>query len=136
VELPATTMPFMDQEEIGTIQSKSGSGGFLSGEKRYAIVVLEGEKRGHTFPIDKPHVTIGRMQSDINLNDSEVSRQHALITIHGTEARLEDLGSTNGTYVGDSRVQQANLEDKSEFRVGNHQLMFVVSDRGDDVVSS
>jgi pSer/pThr/pTyr-binding forkhead associated (FHA) protein len=107
--------------------------GALAENKRYAVVVLEGKKAGEVFPLSKPSVTIGRVQCDINLDDTEASRQHALITIRGTEATLDDLGSTNGTYVGERRVKQSGLENGSEFRIGHHLLMFVVTDRGADL---
>jgi NAD-dependent SIR2 family protein deacetylase len=60
---------------------------------------------------------------------SDSKSQHAVIAIDGTSARLEDLGSTNGTFVGEKRIEQAALEDRSEFRVGTHQLLFVMADR-------
>jgi pSer/pThr/pTyr-binding forkhead associated (FHA) protein len=129
----ASTVPFDDPAAQATIQSHTGIGGVLAENKRYAVVVLEGKNPGEVFQLSNPSVTIGRIQCDIDLDDTEISRQHALITIRGTEATLEDLGSTNGTYVGDDRVQQAALENRSEFRVGNHRLMFVVADRGADL---
>ena len=62
------------------------------------------------IPIDKARVTIGRSGCDVVLDDTELSRQHALIAINGRSARLEDLGSTNG-------------------RIGVHELLFVMTDR-------
>ncbi len=133
LQLPSTTLPFEDPAVVATMESRPGSGGALVENKRYAVVVLEGKGKGQVFSISKPRVTIGRIQCDIDLDDTEVSRQHALMTVRGTEATLEDLGSTNGTFVGDRRIQQANLENRTEFRIGNHQLMFVVADRGADL---
>jgi pSer/pThr/pTyr-binding forkhead associated (FHA) protein len=126
-------MPFKDPAVTATMESSPGAGGTLAENNRYAVIVLEGKAKGHVFSISKPRVTIGRMQCDIDLDDTEVSRQHALVTVQGTEATLEDLGSTNGTFVGDQQVQQASLENRTEFRIGNHQLMFVVADRGADL---
>jgi hypothetical protein len=106
-----------------------GFGRALSPNKRYALVVLSGKEPGKVIPIDKARVTIGRSGCDVVLDDTELSRQHALIAISGAGARLEDLGSTNGTYVGETRIQQASLEDRSEFRIGAHELLFVMTDR-------
>jgi pSer/pThr/pTyr-binding forkhead associated (FHA) protein len=122
-----------NQEGIRTLDSQAVSSEALSGEKRYAIVVLEGKERGKVIPIDKSRVSLGRTGCDINLEDADISRQHVLIRVQGTNALLEDLGSTNGTFVGTERVQQADLEDRAEFRIGNHQLMFVVADRDSDI---
>ena len=56
-----------------------------------------------------------------------------MITVRGTEATVDDLGSTNGIFVGDQRVHHAGLENNSEFRIGNHLLMFVVTDKVGDL---
>jgi hypothetical protein len=133
VQLPTSTQPFEDPAVEATMASRSGVAGVLAENKRYAVVVLEGKKTGDVIPLSKPSVTIGRIQCDINIDDTEVSRQHALITIRGTEATLDDLGSTNGIYVGDQRVQHAGLVNSSEFRIGNHLLMFVVTDKVGDL---
>lgn len=127
--MPALTMPIGGEEGVPTVFASKDSGGALSPEKRYALVVLSGKEPGKIIPIEKPRVTIGRSGCDVVLDDTDLSRQHALIAIHGTSARLEDLGSTKGTYVGESRVQQTALEDRSEFRIGAHELLFVMTDR-------
>jgi len=129
MELPAMTMPFADAEAVPTVYATGVSGGELAPNKRYALVVLNGKEPGKVIPIDKARITIGRSDADIVLDDAELSRQHALIAINGMSARLEDLGSTNGTYVEEERIELADLADRFEFRVGNHQLLFVMTDR-------
>ncbi len=129
MELPAMTMPFADAEAIPTAQATGVSGGELAPNKRYALVVLTGKEPGKVIPIDKARISIGRAGADIVLDDVELSRQHSLIAINGMSASLEDLGSTNGTYVDEERIQRADLADRFEFRVGNHQLLFVMTDR-------
>ena len=133
MELPALTIPVTGKTVFGTLESQRAPGGALFEQKRYSLVVLSGENRGQVLRIEKPHVIIGRTECDINLEDSEISRQHALIKVLGTSALLEDLGSTNGTFVGGKRIQKADLEDRSEFRVGGVELMFMVTDRELDI---
>jgi pSer/pThr/pTyr-binding forkhead associated (FHA) protein len=123
------TMPFTDAEAVPTVYTTGVSGGELSPNKRYALVVLNGKEPGKIIPIDKARITIGRTDADIVLDDVELSRQHALIAINGMSASLEDLGSTNGTYVDEERIQRVDLADRHEFRVGNQQLLFVMTDR-------
>lgn len=130
--VPEMTMPFAAgggaAAAVPTLVAQKGSGGSLAAGKRYALVVLSGKDSGKVIAIEKARVTLGRSDCDIVLDDGELSRQHALIAIEGTTARLEDLDSTNGTFVGDERINQAPLEDRSEFRIGSHQLLFVMSD--------
>jgi len=129
MEMPAMTIAFSGPDGVPTVFASKDSGGALPPNKRYALVVLSGKEPGKVIPIDKARVTIGRSDCDVVLDDTELSRQHALIAINGASARLEDLGSTNGTYVGETRIQQASLEDRSEFRIGAHELLFVMTDR-------
>jgi len=61
------------------------------------------EKRpmaGRVVPLE-PGITIGREGCDIVLPDPEVSRRHAQIRVLDGQAAIEDLGSTNGTYLND-----------------------------------
>ena len=128
---PAWTQPFT-QAGVATTESRAVTAGSLPGDKNYAIVVVNGEEPGRVIAIEKPRVTIGRADCDVVLNDPQLSRQHALIAISGTSARLEDLESTNGTFVEEKRIEQVELEDRTEFRIGSHELVFVMTDRADD----
>jgi Inner membrane component of T3SS, cytoplasmic domain len=112
-----------------TIQSKAVSGGGLAPGKKYALIIVQGEDSGRVIPIEKSRITLGRADCDVSLKDPELSRQHALISIHGMNARLEDLGSTNGTFVDGERVESAELTDRSEFRIGFHEFVFVMRDQ-------
>jgi pSer/pThr/pTyr-binding forkhead associated (FHA) protein len=59
------------------------------------------------------------------LDSPGVSRRHALIRIAGNEATVEDLGSKNGTFVADRRLDSATrLVDGDLIRIGSIQLTF------------
>ena len=96
--------------------------------KRYALVVVSGSSPGRVIPIEKPRITLGRSGCDVVLDDGELSRQHAVLTLQGDRARILDLGSTNGTFVAEERIQEAELSERTEFRIGSHELLFVVRD--------
>lgn len=98
--------------------------------KRLSLALIDGpdSDKGIVHRIDKPRVTIGRM-ADISLNDTEASRQHAAIEVHGNHYLLYDLGSTNGTLMNGEKISEPiELQTHSEFLVGNTTLMFIVTE--------
>jgi len=97
---------------------------WLDQDKVISLVVLDGPLKGQVFPLTKPKVLLGRSEADIVLDDSEVSRKHCAIEVHGTSAVLADLGSTNGTFVDDEQIETHQLQHMSEFRLGSTVVMF------------
>jgi hypothetical protein len=64
------------------------------------LVMSQGPQPGQAFALDRDTLTLGRDPSNaIAINEPQVSRQHARITQQGNATVVEDLGSTNGTYV-------------------------------------
>jgi pSer/pThr/pTyr-binding forkhead associated (FHA) protein len=64
-----------------------------------------GPTPGKTYPLTGVEVTIGRdVTNDIVINDSEVSRQHAVLKLQGSSYVLEDRGSTNGSSINNQRL--------------------------------
>jgi predicted Zn finger-like uncharacterized protein len=100
----------------------------LPRDKRFSLAVIQGGATGQIFQIGKTRTTIGRTGADINIDDPEASRQHAVVEILGETAILRDLGSTNGTFIDIDRIDQQILTNQMEFRIGSHVLMFIVTD--------
>jgi pSer/pThr/pTyr-binding forkhead associated (FHA) protein len=97
--------------------------------KRISLAIIDGPDAGSVYRIEKPRVTIGRANADLTLNDTEASRQHAAIEVRDTIYLLEDLASTNGTFIDGRRITEATeLPDKAEFVIGGSTLMFIVTD--------
>jgi len=88
------------------------------------ICVVAGFSQGREFDLSRPLMTIGRMggKADIQIDDPEVSRLHCSVEVRGDAILLHDLRSTNGTFVGDSRVVSARLRKMSQFRIGSSNL--------------
>ncbi|MBD0292650.1 MAG: FHA domain-containing protein [Jiangellaceae bacterium] len=84
------------------------------------IVVVEGPDQGRSAPLDMAPVMFGRgPDSSIPLNDEYVSTRHARLVPHEGQWYVEDLGSTNGTYVGNDRiVRPTPVGAKSRLRLG------------------
>ncbi len=73
--------------------------------ENYQLIVRKGPKPGQVFPLLAPTITVGRdPMSDIVLNDPEVSRYHAQLVETADGYEIQDMGSTNGTYVSGQRV--------------------------------
>jgi pSer/pThr/pTyr-binding forkhead associated (FHA) protein len=73
--------------------------------------------------------TIGRKHSnDIVIDHPTVSGSHAQIESLSTAFILRDLGSTNGTYIGNEKIALHHLRHNDEILIGNHKLVFDLSD--------
>lgn len=69
--------------------------------------------------------TVGRLNADVLLSDPSVSRSHARITVQGSTVTLEDVGSTNGTFVNGQRLSPhtpVTLSDGAEIAFGGTKL--------------
>jgi predicted Zn finger-like uncharacterized protein len=100
----------------------------LPKDRRYSLAVIQGAGTGQIFQITRSRTVIGRSGADFNIDDPEASRQHASVEIVGENAILRDLGSTNGTFVEIDRIEQQALSNHTEFRIGSHVLMFIVTE--------
>lgn len=72
------------------------------------LVVVDGPNSGESVPLTGEAITLGRGgDSTIKLDDDYVSTRHARFVTNGDDWFVEDLGSTNGTYLGNTRVTRA-----------------------------
>ena len=114
------TVTGRDLHKMGVIE--------LPKDKRFSLAVIQGAATGQIYQITKTRTTVGRSGADVNLDDPEASRQHAALEILGETAVLRDLGSTNGTFIDIDRIEQHQLTNQMEFRIGSHVLMFIVTE--------
>jgi predicted component of type VI protein secretion system len=73
-----------------------------------ALVFREGQLAGYRYDVPQ-EMSIGRENAAITLQDGEVSRRHAVIRPVEGGLEIQDLGSTNGTWVNDQRVSGATV---------------------------
>lgn len=78
------------------------------------------------FPLADGEYVIGRgAEADVVLDVPKVSRRHARVRVASGEARIEDLGSKNGTLLWDRRIEgPETLRDMDEIQIGSVRLVF------------
>lgn len=88
------------------------------------VVVVEGSGTGIAASLDDLPILIGRgTDAAIRLDDDYVSTRHARIGLSGDTYYVEDLGSTNGTYIGSQRLTQATaVQLGTRIRIGKTTL--------------
>lgn len=92
------------------------------------LIVQHGPNAGARFLLDVDQTLAGRsVACDIFLDDITVSREHAHFLRSGSEFRVRDAGSLNGTYVNRDRVAEAVLQAGDEVQIGKYRLTFYPS---------
>lgn len=75
--------------------------------------------------LDEGTFTLGRdPKCDIFLSNMTVSRHHSTIVIDGSEAKITDAGSTNGTWVDGQVVDEAPLVAGTRVQIGTFDMIF------------
>jgi len=99
---------------------------------RISLAILSGRRAGEAVPVERPIFVIGRAggDADLQIADMAMSRRHAALECQGGRVLLRDLGSRNGSFVGEERVQARHVHDRTEIRLGETRLMIVVSGGG------
>jgi pSer/pThr/pTyr-binding forkhead associated (FHA) protein len=80
-----------------------------------------------TIETDKEVITIGRnVKNDIQIDNLSVSKQHARILKHQGKYIVEDLNSTNGTYLNEKKISKEKLANNDVITVGKHTLAIIL----------
>ena len=83
--------------------------------------------------LSKDRTTLGRRPyNDIVIDNLAVSGEHAVIHMNGPEVVLEDLNSTNGTYVNGKAIKKQALQNGDGIEVGKYKIKFVGDSAGDN----
>jgi hypothetical protein len=107
---------------------------------QYQLIMRSGPTPGAAYVLEGDQITIGRDSANsISINDAEISRRHARLTFQGGKYILEDLGSTNGTFVNGQRLAGPRVLKPGEVVSFGEQIVLVFEalsfDPGATVVS-
>lgn len=100
--------------------------------KQFALRFISGKYQGGEFPL--PHgreIVVGRSSElDMVLVEDMVSRRHAKITLTDDQIVIQDLGSTNGTFVNGEKIKRARLHEGDRVLIGTSIIKLVASEVG------
>jgi pSer/pThr/pTyr-binding forkhead associated (FHA) protein len=97
-----------------------------------ALIKQDGSRRD--FPLTKSRITLGRTEEcGMRVPLAGVSRQHCEITISGDSASVRDLGSSNGTFHNNKRIQEAELQAGDLLSLGGVTFMVVIDGQPEGV---
>ena len=102
------------------------------------ILSLDGQVLAE-YNMSKERYTVGRLQdNDIRIDNPTISGHHSLVINILNDSFLEDLNSTNGTYVNGRLIKKHALQNGDVVTVGRHQLRFVdgTADEEDEFAST
>jgi pSer/pThr/pTyr-binding forkhead associated (FHA) protein len=93
---------------------------------QFQLIMRTGPTPGATFTLEGDQLNIGRdSTNEITINDAEISRHHARLTFQGGKYVLEDLGSTNGTFVNGQRLAGPRVLKAGEVVSFGEQIVLV-----------
>lgn len=124
IGLPAITVPVtstgdrpLTKEDLNTIMRLADGMALL--------ISTRGAVSGSRYLLDEDEITVGRdPSSDILLDDSTVSRTHAVFRRINGNYSVIDAGSLNGTYVNRQRVDSQELKNGDEIILGKFRLVY------------
>jgi len=83
--------------------------------------------------LTKDRTTLGRRPyNDIVIDNLAVSGEHALLQMSGNDVVLEDLNSTNGTYLNGKAVKKQTLQNGDSIEIGKYKIKFVADNVAND----
>ena len=97
------------------------------------LFVVEGPDAGRSFTLGHQSVLGRDPTATVHLLDAEVSRRHAILTVDEGRLTIEDLGSSNGTYVDNERIaSETEVQAGQRLRVGQTVIEVREPEAGSD----
>ncbi len=102
--------------------------------RSYVLRFISGKYQGGEFPVvPEKQIVVGRSSDlDMVLVEDMVSRKHARIAMQNDQIWIEDLGSTNGTFVNGEKIKRARLKEGDRVLIGTSILKLIAGDGSTD----
>ena len=123
-QVEADVTPMNSQADLEATLAQTGISMTLS-DTRSPRLVVHTPARTWEVPLTQDALHIGRhSENDVDLDHASVSRRHARLERQADGFLIRDLKSTNGTWMGEQRIDERVLHDGDTVRIGNAQLVF------------
>jgi hypothetical protein len=112
------------QQKMRTMAIDTGGGAPSTGSGVGWLVPLDGPQSGELFQLRGRAIVGTAADCDVVMREPSISGRHAEFSSTGSGFRVNDLGSTNGTFVNDKRVTTSDLIDNDSVRLGRVNFKF------------
>lgn len=121
--------PSAEEDDFGyssTVEiSRKAFTGEISLRQRGSLEVISPGEGARLFELGEEEVVLGRSaECGIHLNVENVSRKHARVFFRNDDFHIEDLDSTNGTYVNGIKVAKCTLRNNDHIEIGGVKILF------------
>ncbi len=118
--------PEADIAHSSTVELHRGSfvGEIPSTHRAYMEIISPGDQN-EVIELTEKDIHVGRSpKCEVQLQVTNVSRRHVRVSFRNEEYHIEDLGSTNGTYVNGIRVEKCVLRNHDQVEIGGVKILF------------
>src|ERR1700704_2951431 len=90
-----------------------------------SVIVIFGGKEEKTYQLDRSRLVVGREpKCEIQIDNLGISREHCAFSQRGEAYLVQDLNSSNGTYVNGRKITEHFLNHDDEIIIGKYMLKF------------
>jgi len=101
----------------------------LPASARVILLFLNGPRAGEEFELNQTDLVVGRgSQSDLMIDDFDVSRMHFRVLYHKPDFLLRDLMSMNGTVLNGESIREGKLRHGDTIAIGHTRLQFLIEE--------